>query len=473
MDAAALGNDAEAFVEALLVSLSSRSDNIIEGLAKSAGEGVTSQAVLSLNKAKDLLNASVRIVGQKLTKQFKDEVTDDAKAGGNGEVFLKMMDISFFEPRGKFTASFSSSGLLLEGKTANCFVPWEHVSHVSAFPSNITTKKEGEDMLAMRLSAGQVKFAGKDLSGILLSLSKCLGTPIRATSPECADTPLEGIAAIVVPKLIQLLWKKAVVTPRKDLFQSIGVGPGGATKPYLRCHKGVQEGAIYPLSNGVVFVKPLLFIPAEEIASLTAGRGGGSGQTRYVDLKIETSDDKEYEFVNIEREELPALQNYVKGYLEARAKEEAEKKRLNGESGDAQDDDSDDEDDDDFDPDASDSNDDDDDSDASGDSDGDDDDDSNVSDEESVHASRTKARQGGEKKRKSPTKVESEKKKMKSSKLPSPIKADAERVVENESKDAAADVQKENIKAECAIPDEANDKYSPLKLPNLSCDQQD
>jgi hypothetical protein len=65
------------------------------------------------------------------------------------------------------------------------------------------------------------------------------------------------------------------------LFQTIA-----QQKEYLRCYKGIQEGAIYPLENGVVFVKPLLFLPAEEISSLTAGRGGGAGNTRYVDLKV-------------------------------------------------------------------------------------------------------------------------------------------------------------------------------------------
>jgi hypothetical protein len=385
---------ADAFVESLLVALQKG-----PGGEESSGGDLKQEslAVALLGKAKELLSDSLRIVTQKLTKQMKDEVAGGAAAAGGagagGDVFLKMDDVAFFEPRGRFTASFTLNGLLLEGKNANCFVPWTSVSHAAAFPSNTTTKKEGEDLLALRVSPS-VKFSGKDLNGILFNLNKCLGTPVKATTPPSelvSSTALEGIAAVVVPKIVELLWKKTVVAPRKDLFQTIGVGPGGATRPYLRCHKGVQEGAIYPLSNGVVFVKPLLFLPAEEIASLSAGRGGGSGQTRYVDLKIETADDKEYEFVNIEREELPALQNYVKGYLEARAKEEAERKlKIKKEAGGAEEDEdeSDDEDDDDFDPDASDDDgDDSDDSDASSGSDDEDDDNSAASasnDEESV-----------------------------------------------------------------------------------------
>ena len=57
-------------------------------------------------------------------------------------------------------------------------------------------------------------------------------------------------------------------------------------KPFLKCYRGTQEGAIYPLQCGVVFIKPLLVIPADKIASLSAGRGGGAGNTRYVDLMV-------------------------------------------------------------------------------------------------------------------------------------------------------------------------------------------
>lgn len=101
-----------------------------------------------------------------------------------------------------------------------------------------------------------------------------------------------------------------VDVPRLDLFQSVV-----KQKPYLLCYKGIQEGALYPLKSGVVFIKPLLFIPADEIAAISAGRGGGTGSTRYVDLQIETSDEKQHEFTNIERDDLPSLQNYVKGKL--------------------------------------------------------------------------------------------------------------------------------------------------------------
>ena len=81
---------------------------------------------------------------------------------------------------------------------------------------------------------------------------------------------------------IQSFWKKKIIGTDKALFQTVTT-----QKSFLRCYNGLQEGALFPLRCGIVFVKPLVFIPNEEIASLTAGRGGGSGNTRYVDLKVQ------------------------------------------------------------------------------------------------------------------------------------------------------------------------------------------
>ena len=55
--------------------------------------------------------------------------------------------------------------------------------------------------------------------------------------------------------------------------------------PFLRCYKGIQEGSLYLLSEGILFLKPIVFIAIEDIASLSAGRGG-SAQTRYIDLQV-------------------------------------------------------------------------------------------------------------------------------------------------------------------------------------------
>ena len=80
---------------------------------------------------------------------------------------------------------------------------------------------------------------------------------------------------------IQEATNLSINRPQTSLFSTVR-----ENKSYLKCYRGTQEGAIYPLQCGIVFIKPLLYIPTEEIASLSAGRGGGAGNTRYVDLIV-------------------------------------------------------------------------------------------------------------------------------------------------------------------------------------------
>lgn len=324
---------------------SGNADDFVKCIKDMYGAEVGDETV-QLNKLRDLLTDSIKTVNNLILGQAQAAVSDIAGDLG-GEVFLELPDTQFFEPRGRFKTTMSSAGLLLEGKSASCFITWDNITHAVTFPAYQTTKKEGEDLVAIRIEPGTVKYNGKDLKYLLWNLGKSLGKPVKCTNEAC---PVDGTESVVVTALLEHLWRKGLTRPRQELFQTIAAKDA---KPYLRCYKGTQEGAIYPLECGVVFIKPTLFLPAENIASLTAGRGGGSGQTRYVDLVIETADDAMHEFTNIEREQLPALQGYVKGYLEMRkkAEEEAERARkaANGEEMDEEDSD---EDDDDFDPDA-------------------------------------------------------------------------------------------------------------------------
>jgi hypothetical protein len=229
-----------------------------------------------LTKLKTLLSQAVAEVGRMMAMSNKAETS---KMSSQGDVCLVVNEAQLLEPRGRFTASLSSVGLLLEGKQQNMFVPWSSVSHCACVPSNATTKKEGEDLLALYLSE-PIKNGNKDIRSLLWNLSKSTGT--KPLSAVYSSSSFEGTESHVVTSLVEQLVSKKIVLPQRELFQSILM----QNKPYLRCYKGIQEGVLYPLKNGLLFVKPMLFIPAEEVASLTAGRGGGSGNTRYVDLQV-------------------------------------------------------------------------------------------------------------------------------------------------------------------------------------------
>ena len=315
MEAAIKAGDPKELVAKMMECIENRS---AESSSSSSSNENGETGTEKLTKLKLLLTQSITEIGRLMAQTAKDDVMNAAGTAG-GKNYLVINDAQLLEPRGRFNVTLSSEGMLLEGKQVTCFVPWIKISHTACVPSNASSKKEGEELLTLLLSE-PVKCNNKDLKTVVWNLSKAPGKDLTVNH-ESSSTPIIGTEHMVVAALVGLCTNMPVVTPQKELFQSIAT-----QKPFLRCYKGIQEGAIYPLQNGILFVKPALFITTENIASLSAGRGGGAGNTRYVDLVIETADGKSHEFTNIERDELPAIQIYVKGYLEARKKQEEKEK---------------------------------------------------------------------------------------------------------------------------------------------------
>jgi Histone chaperone Rttp106-like len=228
-----------------------------------------------LMSLKELLNLSVAEIDRSIAQTSNEEAR---KVGTVGEAYIIIEEAQLIEPRGRFTVSMSLDGMLLEGKQVTTFVPWPKISHCACLPSTISTKREGEELLAILLGE-PVKYNNKDITTLLWNLSKSVIKPLNANLPA---GPINGTEHYVVSTLLSTLGNQRIVLPDRVLFQSVA-----SKKPFLKCYRGIQEGSLYPLKNGMIFLKPILFIPTEKIASLTAGRGGGSG-TRYIDLMVQS-----------------------------------------------------------------------------------------------------------------------------------------------------------------------------------------
>jgi hypothetical protein len=227
----------------------------------------------TLEATKALLQSAITVVNTQMTElnRLKTENLVDS----TGVSILEMSNVQCFEPRGRFDLKVTSSHIVLQGKQFSVLVPTTSVEEVICLPSSTSAKKEGEDYLAIKLTDA-VKVNNKDTKQLLLNLMR-VANPTTVTRD--GDAGLSETTAIVLA--LQDATGCHVQRPQASLFATCR-----DQKPYLKCYRGTQEGAIYPLQCGVVFVKPLLFISADEIASLSAGRGGGAGNTRYVDLLV-------------------------------------------------------------------------------------------------------------------------------------------------------------------------------------------
>ena len=80
--------------------------------------------------------------------------------------------------------------------------------------------------------------------------------------------------------------------------------------PYIKCYHRLQDGALYPLQEGLLFFKPPLFLHKSQLHSIACGRQGNDN-SRYVDMVLQTTEEATLEFTNIHRSELTVLREYI------------------------------------------------------------------------------------------------------------------------------------------------------------------
>jgi hypothetical protein len=203
------------------------------------------------------------------------------------------MELSALEPRGKLKVVFRSSGLYFENiaasatsVTSSCFVKWARVRSVCVVPNPASTKKGGEDMVLLHFGPGEgegdaVKFGPKAINNCLFPLSREEGAGCSAVVDGLTVC---GSESRVVQELLEHCCSACpIVRPQREVFHAKATKD--ALWTFIRCYKGTQEGCLFPLSSGLLFVKPVLFVPADDVTGIAAGRGG-CAQTRYIDLKV-------------------------------------------------------------------------------------------------------------------------------------------------------------------------------------------
>ncbi|KAL7551770.1 hypothetical protein ACHAWF_014974 [Thalassiosira exigua] len=282
--------------------------------------------------------------------------------GGGGDV-EGGIEVSCIAPRGKFLLQAHRDGMVL----VNPKKDEERVPIAKASPKHVVWFRKPEDcrqtkqlganggsgkkkgkgtpghavLIRFDGNEGAPKFRGKTLEQVCFQLP-----PYPADDGAPTTGPTEGdwwklLSLALVPgggSTSTVRVRSATDPPARDeaatgrsvayAFRSEGASDGGATTtegmPYVSCHRGFHDGALFPLREGLLFFKPPLFVPRSHLASISCGRGSGS--SRYVDMVVQlhaTEDDEgegsqkkkknsdTLEFTNIHRDELTGLNDYI------------------------------------------------------------------------------------------------------------------------------------------------------------------
>ena len=135
------------------------------------------------------------------------------------------------EPRGRFKVVLSVDGLTMTGKSGVLNLKWSDISVVAQVPNANCTKKDGEDILFMHLN--DVSYMGKPLANLVWNLNKQSKEQHKASY---GPMHYSGSECTVVSGVVEALSGKTIARPQAHLFTSL------KQLPFLRCHKGTQEG---------------------------------------------------------------------------------------------------------------------------------------------------------------------------------------------------------------------------------------
>ena len=277
-----------------------------------------------------------------------DETTTANDELGETITSFTSLEVSCINPRGKFLLSLHNNGIMLQNpKKAEeqITITKEAVEHAVWFRKpedykSLKQLKEGSKkpipghMILMCLEDNGITFRKKATKQICFQLPSYAAPSVETDEDINEEEWYNGLNSALlseqktITRVLANVDAQSSKTKKGGYMFQAGVGSSGNTStttagmPFVGCNRGFNNGALFPLREGLLFFKPPLFVPRSNLASISCGRG--SGQSRFVDMVVQLDDDEStLEFTNIERDELQGLNGYIHNVLIPAMKKDA------------------------------------------------------------------------------------------------------------------------------------------------------
>jgi len=267
-----------------------------------------------------------------LVKQCEQRVIDQRKAQSESNLGAMRWsgDATCLQPRGKMTLRVGETAIVVcnpkDGAVKGEF-PFATMTAVLTLPP---TEKSAPTEAATVLLAAAVSAPrppGKITAKLMQDAFKKASLSLTVNDKYSKSTPCND--GMLASKAAALLSTLARVPDRSFLRK--GQDPACfkstvSNLPYVKASLGASQGNLHLADLGIIFLKPLVFLPCECIASIECGRAG-AGNCSSFDLVVEmerpwdiSDDDKPakppaFEFSNIRKDELEGVQKFVRDVL--------------------------------------------------------------------------------------------------------------------------------------------------------------
>jgi len=228
----------------------------------------------SLQRIKDFLPKVLNSATDKL-RTLNAEQSSELKSDFG--MLLKLADVSIVEPRGKYDILLRSQGIEVIGKGISSFSDYKNICNFFCLDSAECQKPDKERLIVI-LFKESIRLGNKDVTNLVLRSNQLQDDGMRK------ERSISNEGSVILNSFWKIIFEKLqgikIIYPNPALFQTT------KSRLYLKCNKGTQDGSLFFLGNGILFLRPFFFIPIHCITSISAGRGGNCTNTSYIDLTV-------------------------------------------------------------------------------------------------------------------------------------------------------------------------------------------
>uniref|UniRef100_A0A673MMK7 FACT complex subunit SSRP1 n=1 Tax=Sinocyclocheilus rhinocerous TaxID=307959 RepID=A0A673MMK7_9TELE len=229
---------------------------------------------------------------------------DVIQATGDGVCVFK--ELQCLTPRGRYDIRIYPSFLHLHGKTFDYKIPYNTVLRLFLLPHKDQRQMFFVISLDPPIKQGQTRY---HFLILLFSKDEELSLALNMSEDEVQkryegklSKNMSGPLYEIVSRVMKALVNRKITVP--------GNFKGHSGSQCITCAYKASSGLLYPLERGFIYVhKPPVHLRFEEISCVNFARG--TTTTRSFDFEIETKQNNQYTFSNIEREEYGKLFDFV------------------------------------------------------------------------------------------------------------------------------------------------------------------
>uniref|UniRef100_A0A8C1GN28 FACT complex subunit SSRP1 n=1 Tax=Cyprinus carpio TaxID=7962 RepID=A0A8C1GN28_CYPCA len=223
-----------------------------------------------------------------------------------GDAVCIFKELQCLTPRGRYDIRIYPTFLHLHGKTFDYKIPYTTVLRLFLLPHKDQRQMFFVISLDPPIKQGQTRY---HFLILLFSKDEELSLALNMSEDEVEkryegklSKNMSGPLFEIVSRVMKALVNRKITVPGN--FQ------GHSGSQCITCAYKASSGLLYPLERGFIYVhKPPVHLRFEEISCVNFARG--TTTTRSFDFEIETKQNNQYTFSNIEREEYGKLFDFV------------------------------------------------------------------------------------------------------------------------------------------------------------------